>query len=269
MTDLHLIIEPDQDEPGAALPFVDGLVDGKPYRFLLDTGAARSSIIHDDYTATLSSSGKHASSGVFAPSNEDIITIARLEIGPITQQNFSLTRSPQEPGSPTLIGMDILHDFCCHFRFDEGRVSVESDCPPDDANTFEPLRLDNRLHPYIKVNFGTAQANAIWDTGSSITVADLNFIQRQPTFFAEAGYSTGTDATGAQVQTPMFTMSSANIGGHLFPPHRIAAVDLSRINATLETPMDLIIGYITYSQAHWMFDFPAKKWRISRWLGAQ
>jgi hypothetical protein len=39
---LPLIVEPDPDGPGFASVYVDGTVAGRVYRFLLDTGAARS-----------------------------------------------------------------------------------------------------------------------------------------------------------------------------------------------------------------------------------
>jgi hypothetical protein len=172
-------------------------------------------------------------------------------------------------GVVSLIGVDLLRDFRLHFLFDEDRVSVNEGSPMDAAHSSEPLMMDKRDHPYIQVQFGDGQANAVWDSGSSITIADLNFINRQSAFFAEAGHSTGTDATGAQAETAMFMMSSASIGGYLFPPHRVAGVDLSGANATLDMPMDLIIGYSTFSKANWWFDFPAKKWMISRWLGVQ
>jgi hypothetical protein len=38
---MPLIIEPDLDDPDCAEVLVDGTVAGRPYRFLLDTGAAR------------------------------------------------------------------------------------------------------------------------------------------------------------------------------------------------------------------------------------
>jgi hypothetical protein len=42
---------------------------------------------------------------------------------------------------------------------------------------------------------------------------------------------------------------------------------LSAANATLERPMDLILGYPTWSQADWLFDFPSRKWALTSWRG--
>jgi hypothetical protein len=41
-------------------------------------------------------------------------------------------------------------------------------------------------------------------------------------------------------------------------------VDLSHVDAHAELPMDLILGYTTLRQAHWVFDFPRKRWAISQ-----
>jgi hypothetical protein len=67
----------------------------------------------------------------------------------------------------------------------------------------------------------------------------------------------------------MFIMSATTIGNQLFPPHRVAGVDLSHVNSTVEMPMDLIVGYSTLSLANWWFDFPRKRWAISKQLGVQ
>ena len=53
-------------------------------------------------------------------------------------------------------------------------------------------------------------------------------------------------------------MSGPVIGGRPFAPHKVAIVDMTAANATVERPMDLVLGYPTYSQADWLFDFPAR-----------
>src|SRR5579871_2796454 len=82
MNEFRLIIQPDEDDAESAQVFVDGTVGGKCYRFLLDTGAARTSLILDDYTSTFESAAKHASSGLFATNSDDLIVVPNLEVGP-------------------------------------------------------------------------------------------------------------------------------------------------------------------------------------------
>jgi hypothetical protein len=268
MAEVKLSIKPDEEEIEAAEVYVDGKLDGKDYRFLFDTGAAKSSVVSDSYTASLQSVGQHSSSGVFTPSSEDLITVASIEIGPMVRRDFTLTRASAEAiGKGSLIGMDLLKDYRCYFFFNESRVLVDSGDMPEADYAFEPLLFDKRFHPHVDVRFGDAHANAVWDTGASLTVVDINFINKHPAFFEEVGQSAGTDSTGTTVQTPMFIMSQAIIGKHEFPAHRVAGVDLSQVNASIEIPMDLIVGYSTYRKADWLFDFPHKRWAITKWLG--
>lgn len=268
MSGFDLIIQPDEDEAEAAEVLVDGAIGGRNYRFLLDTGAAKSSVQYDDYTATFPAVEKNSSSGVFAGGEEDVIVAPSIEVGPIFRRGFALTRMAEpNPIRRNLIGMDLLKDFCLHFLFDENRVLVD---PEGDAEASYPLQdlfLDKRHHPYIGLDFGGLKAKAVWDTGSSITVVDSNFVARHPELFQDAGHSTGTDSTGTEMQTPMYMMAASVIGGHQFAPQKVAAVDLAPVNATIEIPMDVIVGYNILSKAHWWMDFARRRWAISKMLG--
>jgi hypothetical protein len=160
--------------------------------------------------------------------------------------------------------MDILREHCCHFMMDEQRVRVDPGDLAEAADVFHELRVDDGYHPYIEVGLGAAKARAVWDTGAGITVVDIQFIRKHSIYFAEAGRSQGTDATGERVETPMFTMGTVVVGNHAFPPHRVAGVDLSPVNAALRMPMDMILGFSTINKANWVFDFPRRRWAITK-----
>jgi hypothetical protein len=74
----------------------------------------------------------------------------------------------------------------------------------------------------------------------------------------------GTDSSGTSAETPMYEMKAFELGHHQFPSIRVAAVDLSVPNATLQTPMVFILGYNVLSKANWIFDFPHRRWAISK-----
>lgn len=266
MAGFALIIMPDAEDAEAAQVFVDGTIDDRPYRFLLDTGAARTTVQVDAYTSTFGSVGTSSSSGLFAPVHAALITVPRIELGPIVKQHVSVARaSPIGSDLGNLIGMDLLQDVCCHFLFDEHRVVVDPVEEPEVAAT-QALFLDRVGHPYVDVQFDDGMAQAVWDSGAGITVADLNFITQHPGSFRHAGQSRGTDATGATRETPMFTMAATTIGSKVFPPHTVAGVDLAPVNATIDAPMDLILGYSTLSRANWWFDFPRRRWAVTKVL---
>ena len=263
MSGFDLIIKPDEEVVEAAEILVEGAIDGRPYRFLLDTGAARTRVAFDNYTATFDCIEKNNSSGVFAASSQDVIRVPRIELGPISKQNFPLVRlGENDPERTNLIGMDLLKDFCCHFFFNENRVVVQEELAFD--LHFQELILSQKFHPYVDIQFGKLKARAVWDTGAGITVADMNFIEKYPAFFQQLGKSQGTDSTGTELEAPLFIMAPTIIGNHEFPPHKVAGVDLSHVNTTTEMSMDLILGYTTLRQANWVFDFPRKRWAISK-----
>ena len=270
MDALELIVIPDETEPGSAEVYVDGTIDGRPYRFLLDTGAARSCVIADEYTAALPSIEKHDSSGVFAASSEDVITVPSLTVGPITRQDFTLVRAPADsPGTPTLIGMDLLKDYRCHFLFDANRVLLERGGEPEAHPAPQALFLDSRAHPYVDVQFGPATAHAVWDTGAE---SDRGRHGIHPA----ASRLLPGDPAPRPGRTPperpwkhrCSTWWRAVIGDTPFSAQRVAGVDLSRINTTIEHRMDLILGYNHLRQANWLFDFPRKQWGIKKRLEA-
>lgn len=251
---IDLIIDDDDDEPEAATIYVDGTLDGRPHRFLLDTGAASTELTFHASTAGYRSIESGSSSGVIAAADFDRILVPSLTVGSLSWSALTLARS-RPGGNPrgSLLGMDLLGSLCCAFDFGAATMRVG----PLDGAEWRPLRMDLAGHPYLDVGLAVGTGSAVWDTGAALTIADTGFIARHQAEFTAAGTSIGTDATGASVQTPMFVQSGCRIGGIDFPPHRVAAVDLSAANATIEWPMDLILGYNLLRHARWTFDFPA------------
>ena len=265
MAGIDLIIQHDEEDADAAEILVEGSVDNRPYRFLLDTGAARTGIISDDYIATMPAIARKDSAGAFTASQDEMILIPHITLGSISKHDFPVARLKAiNPAQRNLIGMDILKDVCCHFLFDQGYLSFEN--IGGDSLLFHDLLVDKHYHPYVDIAFGNVQAQTVWDTGAGFTVVDNAFIEQHPDLFQEVGSSMGTDAGGATMETPMYIMASANIGGQPFAPHKVAGVDLSHVNATTEKPMTMILGYSTLRQANWLFDFPRKRWAISKFL---
>ena len=260
MQEVPLIIVPDPDEPEAAEVLIDGTVDKRPRRFLLDTGAARSQVLADPYTTNLAAVSTEGSFGAIAEAANELVRISELAVGPLRARNLAVTRvAAERPGARDLVGMDVLADACCRFDLDRRRLRIETS-PHPDAEL--PLVMDERGHSYVELAWIDARAQACFDTGAGLTIVDQAFIDKHPDLFEPAGTSTGTDSTGAQVDTPLFLMAGPAIGGIQLTAHTVAAIDLAPVNATLELPMDLILGYPTIRQASWLFDFPARRWSV-------
>lgn len=261
MNKVAFFLRPDEDDPDAAVILVDGSVGGFSYRFLLDTGAATSSIVCDEYTSSFVQVEKRNTSGVLGTSDQELVRVPNIEFGPIKKQNVLLYRAQAiPPVEANIIGMDFLKDFCCHFFFDEQKILLQQESAL--PLSFQELRMDKAFHPYVTLHFGETKAAAVWDTGSSLTLVDMSFLQKYPALFQELSPSQGTDATGAQGETPLFLMTAPQMGNTLLSPMKVAGVDLSRVNSRTNIPLDMILGYTTLRQANWVFDFPRHQWAI-------
>jgi hypothetical protein len=262
MRQLPLIIEPDPDDPGCAAVLVDGTVAGRPYRFVLDTGAARTQLEADEYTAALATAAEDVSFGAFGGHQADpVMTVTDVVVGPLRADTLEVARvTGGGPSLRNVLGMDVLGRYACHFRLGAGVLELEADPA---ARADQELLVGPRGHPYVDVHWPGVTGQACWDTGAGATLVDRAFWLAHPELFEEIGTSTGTDSTGTQAQTPLLRMTGPVIGHRAFTGHSAVAVDLSGVNAGLEYPMDLILGYPTLRQADWLFDFPAKRWALT------
>jgi hypothetical protein len=252
-----MLIHPDPDDPNCADIMVDAVIGGRPYSLRLDTGAARTQLLTDDHLATLSTLGRDTSAGAFGqPQDRDIISIADLTIGDLDVPPLQIVRV-DAPGQQSLLGMDVLRQHHCEFRFDDELLVLDGASAP---RVSLDLQLDDRGHVYIELGWDAAIASACWDSGAGITVVDRAFRLQHAELFSDAGRTAGTDSTGTQFATATFTMAGPCIAGVRFPPSKVAVIDLSPLNRELEFPMDLIAGYPLLRQASWLFDFPARRW---------
>jgi hypothetical protein len=262
MRQVPLVIVPEPDDPGCATVMVEGTVAGRPYRFVLDSGAARTQLEADEYTAALSAVAGDSSLSAFGGRSADpVVTITELAAGPLRAATLAVTRVERGgPGVRNLLGMDVLRRYCCHFRLDAGVLELEA---PLGCQADQDLLMGSRGHVYVDVQWPGVTGQACWDTGSGATIVSRDFWQEHPELFEEVGTSAGTDGSGAQAETPVLMMAAPVIGERAFTAHQAVVVDLSPVNRTLDYPMDLILGYPTLRQADWLLDFPAKRWALT------
>ncbi|MDQ2850061.1 MAG: retropepsin-like domain-containing protein [Actinomycetota bacterium] len=123
---------------------------------------------------------------------------------------------------------------------------------PENVQT---IYVGSRRHVYVTVTWPTGQtADAVIDTGASVTVVDERFAAHHPTLFTHDSMSEGTDSSGTVMQTPMVQMAAVRMLGAEFRASVAAVVDLSAANATIERKMDLILGWPILSQGTFVID---------------
>jgi hypothetical protein len=257
--DFHVL--PDIETPEAAEILVNGNVDSEEYEFLIDTGAALTTIVSDKKTINFRKINDHETGGAFRAARNDLVVLPTLQIGPIIRKQFPVVRLAEGTAHRrSLLGMDILKDYCCHFLFGENRVGLDSGA---NERCLHDLVTSNKCHPYVQIEIGQIKANAVWDSGAGITVVDTAFISQNTALFESCGCSLGTDAAGGQNLTPEFMMKPSRVGDICFDGYKVVGIDLCKINLGQKLQADFILGYNFIKNADWIFDFPRKQWKVS------
>ena len=250
MTSVPLIIEPDPDNPGCATVRVDAAVDGRTYRFVLDSGAARTGMRSDAWIDALPSDARHESSGVFAAMSEDLIVLPSIALGPLIVTDVQAARSAVGGG---VLAMDVLGAAAIRIDLDRAELTIEAS-----GTAPLPWTLDRspRGHPFLDLRWPDVTGRALFDTGAGISMVDTSFVRAHPDLFSHAGETVGTDSSGTEATVDLYDMDAVTIGDRGFAPTRVAVVDLPQDVGR----MDVILGYPTIRQAVWVFDFPANRW---------
>lgn len=250
MRTVNLDIVPDPDDASLALPFTAFTADGTTVRALLDSGAARSSVVQR--AGVVRSAVTGVGRGAFGVAVEEELTDLHVHFAGRDLGSMCVAVIPEDfPGHGDLIGQDVLSQFRCEYRLGEGLLILDGEDPGLDHEVF----LDEMSHVYAEVRWPSGEsAQAVLDTGAAVTVVDCAFVERHPSLFEPDGQSEGMDVSGQTVSTPMMTMAPMTLLGSGFDASKVAIVDLSSANATLTRPMDLILGWPILSRGTFYVD---------------
>lgn len=253
---------PDHDAPDTGNVLVEATVHGRPYELKLDSAAPRTGLVTDDYLAALPARGRHSSGGASGQTEHgDLVMVPALSAGDLATGPVTVVRAKPFPGRQHLLGLDLIGQHCCEFRFSSAELRL-SESP--DARACLDLQRGRSGHIYLDLVWGAISASAVWDCGSSITLIDAAFAATYPERFEPAGEATGTDATGATVCTPLVTMDGPVIAGVHFAPSTGAIFDLTAMNQGVDLPVTVIAGVPLLRQADWLFDLPAGRYAPPR-----
>lgn len=104
---------------------MDGYLDDRRYRFVLDTGAVRSQVVTDDYTAQLPLIWTDRSSAVFGASATSLVRLPDLTIGPVSMTDLEVDRvSSDGAWTRNLLGMDVLASQRLQVNFEPHEVAI-------------------------------------------------------------------------------------------------------------------------------------------------
>ncbi|MBC2934452.1 aspartyl protease family protein [Nocardioides sp. zg-1228] len=267
MRPVPLIVHPDREELGAAELYVDVLVDGRPVRMLLDTGASSSRIPANDFTRAFARAGDEGSGGRGAlgeAAGAEVRVVApSLEVGGVRAESLAVELAEPRPDYlAAILGLDVLRYHRLNLSMSDAEIALDAETPVEGKH---PLVQSSGGHPHVDVEFehgGTARA--IWDTGAAVTVVDQAFVLTHPYLFESHGTSNGIDSMGNSLEVPMVTMAASVIGSRTFTPSLAAVVDIAGIQRLGEPEFAMIVGYPLICQADWAMDLARGWWGFLR-----
>lgn len=257
-------VHDDDLEPASVQLIADGTANGEPVRFTVDSGARTSTVPRVGAISALDVVGRSTGHGASGTSpGDEVVVIDELIIGDLTTTD--VTASRVDPARQSLLGMNVLGAHRCHFRFSADRL--ELDGPVELGGADHELFRHVNGSPLVDIEFetesGTLKTQALWDTGASLTVIDAAFARAHPELIDAGDELSGFDSGGVAVSGSRAILAACRIGGQSFDSSVCVVIDLGALNATLESPLSIIIGMPLASSADWLFDFVDNRWRVA------
>ena len=247
------------DEDGSAEVLIEARFAGRTYLCLLDTGAAKTTLVWDEFTSTLPAISENSSHSALGSTTNSVVSIPSFELGPITHTEINVARLSADHNHPrNLIGMDILQDWTLTLNLRAGTLFLSDKSLPEAPSLF----LGDRGHPYLPVIIGGQEYDTVWDTGAGLTCVDLSVIREHPDNFEQISDSVGTDSSGESMSTPLYRLSGLSCGNLQFQPHTVVALDLARVSASASRKFLIVLGYSTMKQAVWTLAFKHRRWTV-------
>lgn len=252
--------------------FVNGLfvvrvsVNGRPYDFLLDSGAA--GIVIDPSVAEQANLERYGSrvGSTIGSFTESTAIVTTLGVGALKMQHV-ITRVVPVPFRiddrtkiSGLLGFDFFADAIVHLDYDRGIAeAIDKPAFKVENMTSVPLALDDKT-PSVKAHIGSAVARLTIDTGANRTLVFSQFADRADLAGARIAATTrfrGVGGTGNGEMTRIHTFEFANVTLS-DTPVEIANDDFGSEDTDGILGADLLKNYEVF------FDYPAGQLHVRR-----
>jgi len=250
---LHIVSK----EPGAYLAEVTLYVDGHKKRFLLDTGAATSSIETDKITANYPSLGRTESRGVSGKAIIcDYVQPEKITLGRQEFTNARLKRCDRN-----ILGIDLLGQFIFQIDFARENLNFVPELPSY-TEVFNTKRLSPG-HFTIPMELGEKKiVDVLFDTGADTTVIDSKFIEKHPELFKLVRSEDGFDAHGNKIPSKIYQANSLKVGALEMSSVEMASFDFGEFMRDKMEGAPVILGNNVITKGMWSFDLKAGKWTV-------
>ncbi|WP_443749935.1 aspartyl protease family protein [Asticcacaulis solisilvae] len=245
-------------------------INGRPYRFVVDTAAERS-VIADDAAAALGlpSGGLVRVNGLTGRLKVPAVVAAQVELGPFRRQSVLMPVLPRNLlAADGYLGLDVIDGTCVTFDFRNSRLLVEE--PAADGMTASSTLAQVRLtgsKGYLRVDdclVDSVAANAFIDTGAEISVGNgslLNALRQRNKNLQEMRMIVLTGVTGGEISAEVIGVGRIRLQNLSFTNGELAISDVPDfVTWKLKNRPSLLIGMDYLRQfARVAIDYRAKR----------
>lgn len=279
-------------ELSCGIPVIEALVDGKPYRFLLDTGAPITIVVRrivDELALKPKKKTKKMGDANGVRKRQQQLAIKNMTVGgiPFSTSNALIIENDSYVFSccdfDGIIGGDFLKRFAVKFDSRAKTVTLTTDAARLvlEQQKWEKMRVySSKTYTPIKLNDGRYN-NILFDSGSGMQALDLdtasynNYKQRNLLTFTdeEAGYgSSSVGLHGERVNEKAYRATAAefSFGGHRLRNVPVQTSHTSNIGFVITSYGDVILDY---SRKRYCFiphqeeiSWTAERNKISSWV---
>lgn len=250
-------IEVVSETPGVFLARIDVLVDGRSRSFLLDTGAATSSIESDEHTNKYPNIGSRKSKGVSGIAKEcDVIQPNELSFG-----MQKILKPHLERCDRNILGIDILGNKVFQISLECKSLNYLSELP--EGGTSEKMRRLSPGHITIPIRLEKVNVDVLFDTGADATIADQQFVEKHPELFEMVRCEDGFDVNGNKIPSRVYEVKNLSVGSLNLTNVEMAAFDYGDFLREKMDGASIILGNNVISNGKWSFDLSSEIWTVT------
>lgn len=249
-------IKVESEKPGVFLARIEVVVDGESRNFLLDSGAAISSIESDEFTKKYPTFGSRKSKGVSGISKEcDVIQPQVLSFGLQKILKPYLQRCDRN-----ILGIDIFGNRVFQVSLKSKRLNYLSELPEGIAS--EKVRKLSPGHITIPIRIEKVIVDVLFDTGADTTIADQQFVEKYPELFEMVRNEDGFDVHGNKIPSRVYEVKNLSVGTLNLINVEMAAFDYGDFLREKMEGASIILGNNVISKGRWSFDLNSENWTV-------
>jgi hypothetical protein len=258
-------------QPSTSKLFVNAVLNGRAKKFLLDTGAYRTSVEVDEDNHFLPVLSVSESKGVSGGRTScDLVRFDDFQVAGGPSGKLTLERCPPHTQVHNLLGIDSLSGRVVEMNFDESRLQVLEAAP---ANVpMSPMQRSIWGHLVLPIQIGDRKGVATFDTGAEYTVVNQDLVSERSDLFRPVVVT--VDGRDRNVSAPAVDASGQVVGGTLYViDHlKVGTMDFGRqfVVAMAFLPemkkrlsRSMLLGANTIVGANWIFDLKRNRFGAS------